>query len=118
MRIYPAKLFFLSLPILVLTILGVLFNLASWVWLLLEVPHSTEQVFLHYNILFGVDKIGSWGKIFLVPLIGLIILLANIFFGWLSYAYDKFMSQVLLTASVIAQIFILIASILISFLNM
>jgi len=116
LRLYPLKLYFFSLPITIMTILSLLLNLFSWFWLKSQLP-NTSELFLHYNVLFGVDYIGDSWKIFFVPLIGLIILSVNFFMGWLLYKKDKFMAYVLNSVSVLCQIFLFMVSFLLVFLN-
>lgn len=52
-------------------------NAALWLLLLLAVRPSAEPVTLHYTIYFGVDRVGAWYQLFLVPLAGLIVLAVN-----------------------------------------
>jgi len=94
---------------------GVL-NLFSWFWLKTQLP-NTSELFLHYNVLFGVDYIGESWKVFFVPLVGLTILSVNFFLGWLLYKKDKFMAYILNFVSIACQIFIVMASFILVFLN-
>ena len=114
---YPIKLYFKHLPNLIMLPVGLLFNLASWVWLLWQINPQPEPIFLHYNILFGVDYIGEWWKVLYLPIVGLFIFLVNGILAWILFSRDKFASQVLNFVSVLCQIFILIASALLVFLN-
>jgi len=75
--LYPLKLYFFTPSVAILSGLGLLFNLFNWSWLWVQIPGGEEYLFLHYNILFGVDKIGESWKVFYVPLLGLFILIIN-----------------------------------------
>jgi len=99
-----------------MVILSLSLNLFSWFWLKLQLPNISE-LFLHYNVLYGVDYIGESWKIFFVPLIGLIILSINFFMGWLLYKKDKFMAQILNFVAVLCQIFIIFSTFVLVFLN-
>jgi hypothetical protein len=114
---YPIKLYFKHLPNLILLFLGFLLNLASWIWLLWQIKPQTDPIFLHYNILFGVDSIGEWWKVFYLPVVGLFIYIVNAILGWILFGRDKFTSQLLNFVSVLCQVFILIAAALLVFLN-
>lgn len=48
-----------------------------WLLLLFAVRPSAETVTLHYTIYFGVDRVGAWYQLFLVPLAGLIVFAVN-----------------------------------------
>ncbi len=116
-HLYPLKLYFKRIPVVVLMGAGALLNVFSWVWLLLQIPRTAEQVFLHYTILFGVDQIGEPGQVYYVPLMGLALLIANFFGGWVLYRKDWFYSYTLLAIGVVVNIFVAISSILVVFLN-
>ena len=114
LRLYPLKLYFFSIPIMLMVSLSLLLNLFSWFWLKSQLP-NTSELFLHYNVLFGVNYIGESWKVFFVPLVGLIILSANFFMGWLLYKKDKFMAQVLNFVSILCQIFIIFVAFILVF---
>ena len=103
---YPLKLY-IKYPsnIVFFSIAGAL-NIATWVWIVWNIRPQTEPVFLHYNILYGVDLIGSWYKVFYLPLLGLGIFLFNSFFGWFFFHKDPFIAQIANAVAVICQIFL------------
>ena len=117
MKIYPIKLYFKTLPNLIMILASLLVNILSWLWLVFQIHPQPEPIFLHYNVLFGVDYLGSWWKVFYLPLFGLLILLTNFIIGWSLFGKDKFIAQILNAVSVFCQIFIFIASALLVFLN-
>lgn len=116
-KFYPIKLYLRSLPNLISLSLSVILNIAIWVWLLWQIRPQEEPIFLHYNILFGVDYVGAWWRIIFLPVTGLVIILFNATFGWLLYNRDTFIAYVLNTVSVLLQIFLLITASLLVFLN-
>ena len=114
---YPIKLYIKNLPNLIMLIFGLLLNLSTWIWLLWQIKPEEEMVFLHYNILFGVDYVGSWWKVLFLPIAGIFIYLLNAILAWALFGKDKFFAQILNFISVLCQIFILIAASLLVFLN-
>lgn len=114
---YSIKLYFKHWPNLIMLPLAFLLNLATWFWLLLQIKPQTDPIFLHYNILFGVDYIGEWWKVLYLPIAGLFIFLVNGILGWVLFSKDKFATQLLNFMSVLCQVFILIAAALLVFLN-
>ncbi len=114
---YPIKLYIKHLPNLVVLILAFLTNIASWVWLLLQIKPQEGLIFLHYNILFGVDLVGVWWKVLYLPIGGLLILLINTTLGWWLFGKDKFFTYLLNVVSLFCQVFVLIAVSLLVFLN-
>lgn len=116
-KLYPIKLYLKYKPNLVMLLVAFLLNIASWIWLFWHIGPQDEQIFLHYNVLFGVDLIGPWSQMFYLPISGIVILILNAVIGWLFFRDDKFVSQVFNAVSVVAQIIILIAASLLVFLN-
>ena len=116
-RIYPFRIYLITPKILIFNIINIGLVALSFFWLLIQIPNNNEQVFLHYNILFGVDRIGSWGQIFYLPLIALLFFLINFVFAWFFYSKDKMISYFLNICTLIINIFIFIASILLVFIN-
>ena len=114
---YPIKLYLKYRPNLVMLTLGILINLFTWGWIMFQIRPQEELIFLHYNILFGVDYVGEWWKVFYLPLVGLFIFITNFVVGWVLFHKDKFVSIILNAVSLIAQVFLLVASALLVFLN-
>ena len=116
-RLFPIGLYFRQKDNLIFVILCLLLNLASWFWLFFQIHPQAEPIFLHYNILFGVDYVGEWWRIIFLPLSGLAIFLINTTLSWVFYGEDRFSAQFLHAIDVLCQIFILIASTILVFLN-
>ena len=114
---YPLKLYIKNPPNLIAIPIALLLNLSNWIWLLWEIRPQEDMIFLHYNILFGVNYIGPWWKVIYLPIIGLVIIILNAILGWILYGKDKFFSQLLNFIALFCQIFLLISSALLIFLN-
>ncbi|MBI2989650.1 MAG: hypothetical protein HYY51_00470 [Candidatus Magasanikbacteria bacterium] len=114
---YPFKLYIKRLSVSFFFGSALLLNIASFLWLALGIKSSSEQLFLHYTILFGVDYIGQYSQVYAVPGAGLIILIVNFLIGWFAYHKDPFVAQLLNFISFVCQIFVVFASYLIIFLN-
>lgn len=116
-ELYPLKLYVTRFSVAVPLGASILLNLAMWGWLLWRVPYGESQIFLHYNVLFGVDFIGAWWKIFFIPLLGLVIALFNGAMGWVLFNRDKFIAQLFNGVGLVAQLLLFISSFLLSLLN-
>ncbi len=117
MRIYPLKLYLRKKQNLVLLGLGLGLNLASWIWLSLNIHPHLDQVFLHYNTLFGVDLVGPWYAVFALPSAGLFIMICNAILGWMLYKEDPFAAYLLNAVSIFVNLLLLISTALLVFLN-
>ncbi len=93
-------------------------NVGVWIQLLWQLRGERgEQIFLHYNILFGVDAIGDWRNVLFLPAAGLLVLVLNITIGWVLFQKDKFAGYMLSAAALLFQLFLFITSTLLVFLN-
>lgn len=115
--IYPLKLYLRHLPNIIMFAASIILNIITWFWLFWQIKPQADQIFLHYNILFGVDLVGPWWRIMFVPLTGLAIIFINAILGWMLFGKDKFAAQLLNAVSVLCQIFLLVAASLLVFLN-
>lgn len=114
---YSVKLYFRNLANVVCLLSALLLNIFSWLWLALQIRPQAEPIFLHYNILFGVDYMGEWWRVFYLPGAGLLLLLVNTFISWRLSGRDKFIAELINAATLFCQVFILIAALLLVFLN-
>jgi len=92
--------------------IGFLFNLINWFYVLLSLREKGDIIPLHSSWLFGVDEIGP--KIFLLrsPLVALAIFILNFVLAFLAYEKGKkFISQLLLVSSFLFQVLFLFGAI-------
>lgn len=115
--LYPIKLYFKHWPNLIMLSLSLILNLANWFWLLWKIKPQADPIFLHYNILFGVDYVGEWWRVLFLPLAGLLIFLINGLIAWIMFSKDKFAAELLNFVSLVCEIFLLVAGALLVFLN-
>jgi len=85
-------------------------NVANWACIAFFNRPVDFPIILHYNVYFGVDVIGDWWQVYLMPLIGLLILLVNAILGYLFYQQkERIVAHLLMLASFVAQVGISIA---------
>jgi len=89
----------------------------SWWWILARGRFGGESFFLHYNIIFGVDLVGEWWRVFFLPLGGLLVIAVNLAMGIFLYNSDKFFSRLLALAAAGIQAAVLTAVYLLVSLN-
>lgn len=94
-------------------IIIIFINLLLWILVsVIDIQTEQDLIALHYNVDFGVNLIGGAGRVYIIPLIGVIIILIN---GFLTAAMCKqkdgqFIAHVLLSAVVLVHIFLLAAA--------
>lgn len=84
------------------------------IWLIarfIKANIGAEQAALHYNVDFGIDYYGSAGKIYIIPLLGLVIVLINfsLFAAVSGHKDRKFISHILFTAALASNLVLFVA---------
>lgn len=92
-------------------------NILIWLWLSLASRDFAELIPLHYNIYFGIDLLGYWYQIFLLPLSGLVIFLLNFWLGLIIYQKEKILGHFLAGAGSVIQVLIALGSVFIVLIN-
>lgn len=93
------------------------FQLFMWIYAVVYVRPTTDQIFLHYNVVFGVDLIGDWWKILVAPLGGFVIFLVNFTLSWYCFSEDKILARFLTFVATILNLFLAVAFYLVVGLN-
>jgi len=75
------------------------------------------QIYLHYNLYFGIDNIGPWYMVFALPVLGLLVIVINNILAYIFYLQEKVVSLVLVFSQSVVQIILLAATIFIILLN-
>lgn len=112
--------FWRDLVIRYLTIVSLFFQAGLWLLIIIKIlPIANEADFLslHYNIYFGIDLIGNWYRIFIVPSVGLIFFIINMALIVLLYKREKFLSYFLAASNALIGLGLLVALTLIVLLN-
>lgn len=114
---YPPKLFFKDRFVAVNTLILAILAIVSWWFILSKVPKNADQVFLHYNIIFGVDLAGSWWKLLMLPGGATAVLVINTIFAWSIFSHDRILAKIVLICGVLASLVALSSLVLIVGLN-
>jgi hypothetical protein len=102
---------------LMISVATALVNLFAWILIFVFLGQGNLNIILHYNVLFGIEFKGSVDQVFIIPLIGLIIFFLNAIITKLVYKREKFIAYLLLSVSLVSQIFVLIAIVAIIMIN-
>ncbi len=89
---------------------AVVLNFIVWFLLYRNITPQEGPIFLHYNIYFGVDLIGEWYRLYLLPGVGIIILLINVYLGYLCYKRHAILAVLVLSLTVFIQAILLISA--------
>lgn len=90
---------------------NIFFNISIWLFLIFKLKPSEYPVPLHFNIYFGIDVIDKWTQAFMVPSIGLVVILINLVLSYLVFSKEKFVAQFLLASSLFVQVLLFLAGI-------
>ncbi len=83
-------------------------------------PQITTKVAvpLHYNIHFGVDSFGPWWRVFMPTILGVVVLVVNGILAIIYWKIERMLSYFALLLMPILGIFLLLASVFITLLNL
>jgi len=101
-----------------LIILSLVANLANWLILKIFIRPIDLPIILHYNVYFGVDMMGNYKEVYVLPLIGIILLLINLFLS--KYLYEKkerIASYLLMMAALMIQLALIVSSVSVIIIN-
>ena len=73
---------------------------------------------LHYNIHFGVDMFGVWWRVFTPSIVGFVIIAINTILALVYWPKDKMLSYSVLSTSVVLHVFLILATIFMTLLNL
>ena len=94
-----------------LLILSFLANAINWIILKIWIKPVEFPIILHYNVYFGVDLLGNYRQTYILPLIGLSLLVINLLLAMYFYAQkERIASYVLLMATLMIQLSLIVAS--------
>ncbi len=94
--------------------LSLVFNFLTWFFILINFWGFDQPIILHANILFGIDSVGHWQKLLILPLLGLGIFVIHFVLIFYSNFKQKYFFINLLNFSLlIIEIILLISVILV-----
>jgi len=76
-RVFSRVLRPLGLPVITIFSLSAALNAALWILAFIAFPQQGPAAILHYNAIVGIDFIGAGTQIYILPVLGLIVLLGN-----------------------------------------
>ena len=84
-------------------VLGILVNGAMWLAVWRIVQPTDQPLILHYNVYFGIDAIGDWRSIYLMPGLALVFLLVNAVLSRFFFYKEKFVSYLFALMAFVVQ---------------
>ena len=97
---------------------SLILNGSLWAYFFQNEKESAYPAILHYNIIFGVDYLDEYSKIYLISSAGLIIIFANVILGYILYNKEKLAAYFLIFNALLAQVFLIVAGYLIVGINL
>ena len=106
--LYVASFLFVKIYLLVFLI----FNILAWVfsvYIYNQVSHNL--VVLHYNVNFGIDLVGDRSQLFVLPILGIVIMLVNFILltVFSKSSHFKFLGHLLFLAAILSNLFLLVS---------
>lgn len=98
-------------------ITAVIFIVLQVLLLQINIQPRSEPLSLHYTTYFGVDFIGAWYLLYLIPLISFGLGILNLVLAFILAKYDKLLSYILMFALVFVSLLLTIHTALLIRLN-
>jgi hypothetical protein len=92
-------------------------NISLWIFLFQNQKKSDYPVILHYNLFFGVDYLGNYNEVFIIPIVGIVVIFVNSILGHFLYRRERLASYFLSFNMIVVQMFLLLAGYLIVRIN-
>lgn len=92
--------------------------LAIWTFTALNVQPTGDSIFLHYNVVFGADLIGSWKRAYVPPAVALGIFFINGLLSFLFYSTNRLVGRLLASMALGVAASILVGQVLMLNLNL
>lgn len=103
--------------LIVLFLVSLFLNVVLYSWIAWKIKPVADPLVLHYSVYFGIDLIGQWYELYLMPIVGSFILLIN-FILFLAFYKKQVMAGYLLAgAALLVEIFLLIGGYLMIMVN-
>ncbi len=93
-------------------------NLALPIWRIAPLASVRPYIPLHYNIYLGVDRLGPWNQIFLLPILGFALFVFNLVLQTIAFRKEKLLASMVAIATVLIEALLLCAMALIVLLNL
>lgn len=94
-----------------LIILSLAVNLIEWIILKIFVRPVDFPIIIHYNVFFGVDMMGDYKLLFILPLIGFALFLINFFLSVYFYRHkERIASYLLLMTALMIQLSLFVST--------
>ncbi len=93
---------------------------AGWIATLVTLPRVAKTagtIPLHYNIYFGVDAIGSWWQLLIVPAFATLVFLVNMAIALWQREQDRLIPGLLLVSTVVTALLLDLALVFVLLLN-
>ena len=103
--------------LLILFLVSLLINLILYLVIYLGIKPSAELLVLHYSVYFGIDLIGQWYKLYLMPAVGSFLFLVNFSLALFFYKKEKIVSYLLTGATVLIEAFLVVGGVLLIWVN-
>lgn len=115
--LYSAKLYLHDRFILVPFVISFVLLLVTWGFTISRIHPVVEQLFLHYNVVFGIDLIGEWWRLYFAPLLGTAFLIVSLGLGWFIYGHHRMLVRILVAFLILVEAGILVGQFLMVGLN-
>ncbi|OGE76921.1 MAG: hypothetical protein A3C85_01275 [Candidatus Doudnabacteria bacterium RIFCSPHIGHO2_02_FULL_48_21] len=96
--------------IFVSVVFGIILNIILWLLLGGKFGWSAEKIPLHFNVVYGIDFLGSTRQVYEIPLTGIVLLVINSILAIKFYPRSKLFSYFLSFSALAMQAVLIVAA--------
>ena len=94
-----------------------LIQASMWWYVVRHIGPTENQVFLHYNVILGIDLAGSWQELYYIPATGTALLLINFVAALLLFRTERIVAGIIAVTTAIWSILLFVGLYIIVGLN-
>lgn len=114
---YSFKLYLVDRWILATTLASLLLLAALGWYTISNVRPTPDNVFLHYNIVFGTDLVGEWQAQLIPFIVGCVVFIVNNLFSWMIFGSNRLLGRLVVFFTMAVEISLLVGQIFMLNLN-
>lgn len=101
---------------------SIFLNVLMWVllyWQIRPLAFTAQfgQIPLHYNLFLGIDALGPWYMVFLLPIFGAFIVVLNNILGYYFYIKERVLSYSFVVVQLLVQLILFASAVFIIIFN-
>jgi hypothetical protein len=97
---------------------AVIINIVLWALIVFNFWNVSDFIVLQYNIYFGISSFGYWAQLLFMPLLGLVIIIVDIFASMFLHLNYRHLSYFVCVSALVVNLILVVAGMLLVYSNL